>query len=85
MTSEWTKDRARAVMNSVGFAESPEAAIAEALHQVADECASLINSEAQRLGRLVLDTDDEFDVASVKLLAVVEVLRARFPRCPDGE
>lgn len=52
---------------------------------MAEECASIINSEAQRLGRLVLDTNDEFDMASAKLLVVVEVIRARFPRCQDAE
>ena len=81
---DWADERADAVVNSIGYREDPEAAIAAALRQVADECASIINSEAQRLGRLVLDTDDEFDVASAKLLAVVEVLRARFPRCHDA-
>lgn len=87
MTKEkdWADERADAVVNSIGYREDPGAAIAVALQQVADECASIINSEAQRLGRLVLDTDDEFDVASAKLLAVVEVIRARFPRCQDGE
>lgn len=41
MTNDWAKDRARAVVNSVGFSESAEAAIAEALQQVADECADV--------------------------------------------
>jgi len=87
MTKEkdWADKRADQVVNSIGYGEDPEAAIAAALQDVADECASIINSEAQRLGRLVLDTDDEFNFAAAKLLAVVEVIRAHFSRCPDGE
>lgn len=86
MTKEkdWADKRADAVVNSIGYREDPEAAIATALRDVADECTSIINSEAQRQGRLSMGENDLFDFAAYKLLAVVEVLRARFPRSDDG-
>lgn len=37
----WATERARAVMNSIGFSEDPEAAIAAALQEVVDECVEI--------------------------------------------
>lgn len=92
MPSEWAIQQTEKIIDTVNansrfplIAEALDAARKQGRLEGLEECASLINSEAQRLGRLVLDTDDEFDVASAKLLAVVEVIRARFPRCHDGE
>ncbi len=65
------QDRARAVVNSVGFSESPEAAIAEALQVVADECADLMWLKQRAIRSGITDPED--------------AIRARFPRKPDAK
>ncbi len=79
MTSEWTKGRARAVVNSVGFSESHEAAIEAALHQVADECAEIVETTPLK-GKLA--DGDEFWRGPMNY---ADDIRARFPRCPDAK
>lgn len=83
--NDWADKRADAVVNSIGYTTDPEAAIAAALRDLADECTGIINSEAQRMGRLSLGADDSFDFAAAKFLTVLDFIRARFPRCPDGQ
>ena len=85
---ETMKDRARAVVNSVGFREDPEAAIAAALQQVADECADIAfsvallykNSNPKARERVRGNVDRCKGADSVS-----NEIRSRFPRCPDGE
>ena len=43
----WATERAREVVNSVGFRENPEAAIAAALQAVADECEAIAKRYAK--------------------------------------
>jgi hypothetical protein len=38
----WATERARRVLNSIGYRENPEAAIAAALQALADECAEAV-------------------------------------------
>lgn len=80
MTKEkdWADARADAVVNSIRYAQDPEAAIAVALQQVADECIGIAAERIEqgilmepRYGRSALD--------------VANAIRARFPRCHDGE
>lgn len=85
---DWAKDRARAVVNSVGFSESPEAAIAAALQGVADECAEMANERRQHfVDALSCENPNNLELAYKSLAAtdIMCAIRARFPRCSDGE
>ncbi len=65
------QDRAREVVNSVGFTENAEAAIAEALQGVADECADLMWLKQRAIRSGITDPED--------------AIRARFPRKSDAK
>ena len=75
---DWADERADAVVNSVGFREDPEAAIAAALQQVADECAEIAFSVA-----LLYANNRKQAERSVGADSVLSEIRARFPRCPE--
>ncbi len=65
------QERARAVVNSVGFSESPEVAIEAALQGVADECADLMWLKQRAIRSGITDPED--------------AIRARFPRKSDAK
>lgn len=69
--SNWAKDRASEVVNSVGFTKDAEAAIAEALQQVADECVDMLWGRVGREG---------YGHAKAAVTLDIEAIRARFPR-----
>ena len=82
---ETLKDRARAVVNSVGFREDPEAAIAAALQQVADECAEIadrVSRHNELLSKQQITQDSSIKSMSRAVGAerVGFDIRARFPR-----
>ena len=82
------QERARAVVNSVGFSESPEAAIEVALRQVADECAEMANERRQHfVNALSCENPRNLELAHKSLAAtdIMCAIRARFPRCLDAE
>lgn len=88
MTNEWARDRARAVVNSVGFSESVEAAIAAALQQVADECAEMANERRQHfVNALSCENPNNLELAYKSLAAtdIMCAIRVRFPRCPNAK
>ena len=69
----WATERARAVLNSVGYRENPEAAIAAELQAVAEECAEEVGGgmhayEGCYCGRCAATVD------------AVIAIRARFPK-----
>ncbi len=63
----WANERANAVVNSIGFRENPEAAIAEALQGVADEAADCVESAP-------------LDCKNRGRYHFADVIRARFPQ-----
>lgn len=73
----WATERAREVVNSVGYREGPEAAIAAALQAVADECAEIVENTALK-GKL--NDGDEFWRGPMNF---ADDIRARFPK--EGE
>jgi hypothetical protein len=75
MADYWARERARAVVNSIGYIEDPETAIAAALQQVADEAAGLVE---RRDGFLVFSND-----ADVTVSQIAKFIRAKFPK--EGE
>lgn len=88
MKNEWARDRARAVVNSVGFTENTEAAIEAALQGVADECAEMANERRQHfVNALSCENPNNLEVAYKSLAAtdIMCAIRARFPRCSDAE
>lgn len=92
---DWADERADRVVNSVGFIEDPESAIAAALRDVADECVRAVEEKQGILGasRDALDLSHPtgidrsfmFTHRAIGCIDAVDAIRARFPRCPDGE
>lgn len=76
---ETMQDRAREVVNSVGFTENAEAAIAAALQQVADECAECVEEAPLDYAR------PDGDKAPRGRYHFAAAIRARFPRESDAE
>lgn len=84
----WATERAREVVNSVGFREDPEATIAVALQQVVEECIGAADAERERMdtARKKHMKAEEFllsAAATNQALGCVEAqlaIRARFPK-----
>ena len=71
----WATERAREVVNGVGFRENPEAAIAAALREVAEEAVGICEAKVARF------REDIFGPGSCVLLRrATEEIRARFPK-----
>lgn len=82
---DWADERADAVVNSIGYREDPEAAIAAALQQVADECAEIADrvsrhSELLSKQQVTQDSSIKSMSRSVGAERVGFDIRARFPR-----
>lgn len=77
MTSDkdWADVKADAVVNSIGYAK-PEAEIAAGMRDLAEECAKIAEAEA---------VGDRGKFKSLGAWRVAQAIRARFPRCSDGE
>lgn len=74
----WATERARRVLNSIGYRENPEAAIAEALQAVADECVEACETEEVLIPISEWETKKRLSAATATGLATV--IRAKFPR-----
>lgn len=86
---DWADERADRVVNSIGYRENPEAAIAAALQQVADECAEIAD-RVSRHSELLSHQQTAQDSAMRSMSRATGAaaascdIRARFPGRDDG-
>ncbi len=72
----WAEKRANAVVNSVGYRENPEAAIAAALREVAEEAVKIAEKHADHADAM---GDMRLDICASTIATEIRA------RCPQEE